>query len=142
MQRKVNKLTSEKTSLEEEKELLQRRVQNASQVIDRVKEELLGLMKTVLNLQRELIRLVDKIMSSLEIDEVLPSLPPKMPGLLSRSRPRLFSNDSGYLSCNNQDNVSDITSSTSSETLSALKLSRLVTYSRMKTAWSIHQTLA
>ena len=119
MQRKVNKLTSEKTSLEEEKEFLQRRVQNASQVIDRVKEELLGLMKTVLNLQRELIRLVDKIMSSLEIDEVLPSLPPKMPGLLSRSRPRLFSNDSGYLSCNNQDNVSDITSSTSSETLSA-----------------------
>ena len=62
--------------------LLEKRVQNASQVIDRVKEELFGLMKTVLSLQRELIRLVDKIMSSLEIDEELPGLPPKMHEIL------------------------------------------------------------
>lgn len=115
MQKQVDKLTFEKTSLEDEKVFLEKRVQNASQVIDRVKEELFGLMKTVLSLQRELIRLVDKIMSSLEIDEELPGLPPKMHEILPRSRPRLFSDDSGYMSCNAHDNVSDITSSVSSE---------------------------
>lgn len=119
MQTQVVRLTSEKTSLEDEKAILQRRVQNASQVIDRVKDELLGLMKTVLNLQRELIGLVDKIMSSLEIDEVLPGMSPKMSGLLPRPRPRLFSDDSGYLSSITHDNTSDIASSTSSEVLSA-----------------------
>ncbi|XP_048584421.1 kinesin-related protein 8 isoform X1 [Nematostella vectensis] len=97
-------MQSELNSIEEERQGLEKRIQEASRAIDRVKMELLTLMNTVIALQKELLCIVDSILSCLGLDS----------HQLQGTRLRFVSSDSGYTS-----NLTETCSERSSESSDA-----------------------
>ena len=82
------RMKHELSSIEEERKGLDKRIHEASRAIDGVKEELISLMHIVLGLQKDLLCLVDGILTCLGLDGKQ----------FDVSRQRLVSCDSGYTS--------------------------------------------
>lgn len=84
------RMKEELGSIEDERKGLDKRIHEASRAIDRVKEELISLMHIILGLQKDLICLVDGVMTCLGLDF--------KPLDLSHQRQLESSSDSGYTS--------------------------------------------
>lgn len=88
------------SELKERKESLEKKIVEASRVVDRLKQEILGLINGVLTLQRDLSTHVDKIIASLGLDVKA----------VQRFRPRPTSADSYDTSTQTEESSSEVSS--------------------------------